>query len=195
MAGDRGEHAALGGAVELGEHEARDLDGLVEGFDLLHGVLADAGIEHQQHFMRAGGVGFLDHAPYFGDFFHQVQLRGQTAGGVGQHHIDVARARGADGIEYDGGRIAGCLGDDADAIALTPGGELLACCGAKGVAGGQQDALALALKVFRQLADGGGFSRAIHAGNHHDERLVRGYIQRLFQRGEQRRQTCGQHFA
>ena len=31
LAGDGGHHAALGGAVELGEHEAGDADGGVEG--------------------------------------------------------------------------------------------------------------------------------------------------------------------
>ena len=36
-------------------HQAGDADGLVEGFHLHQGVLADVRIEHQQHLVRGGG--------------------------------------------------------------------------------------------------------------------------------------------
>ena len=41
--------------------------------------------------MRPGRVGLLDDAADLGDFFHQVQLRRQAAGGVGEHDVDAAR--------------------------------------------------------------------------------------------------------
>jgi hypothetical protein len=115
------------------------------------GVLADVGVEHQQRFVRALGLGLLDHPAHLGDFFHQVQLGRQAAGGVGQHDVDAARLGGGNGIEDHGRRVAGFLRDDRHVVALAPGLQLLAGSGAEGVAGGQQHALALAWKYLASL--------------------------------------------
>ena len=48
--------AAPGGAVKFGDDEAGDPDGLVEGAHLRQRVLADIGVEHQQHLVRPGVV-------------------------------------------------------------------------------------------------------------------------------------------
>src|SRR5256885_1682157 len=81
--------------------------------------------------------------------------RRQAAGGIGQPQLDAPRPGGADGVEYPGGGIAGFLRDDRHRIAFAPGHQLFARRGTKGVAGGEQHALALALKMFREFADGG----------------------------------------
>ena len=48
-----GEHdAALGGAVELGEHDAGDVDRLGELARLGEAVLAGGGVEHEQHLLE-----------------------------------------------------------------------------------------------------------------------------------------------
>ena len=142
--------------------------------------------------MRRRGIDFLHDAAHLGDFFHQVQLCRQTPRGIGQDHVDAACAGGVDGIEHHRGRIAGFLGDDGDAVALAPGGELLAGGGTEGVAGGQQHALALALEMLGQLADRGGFAGPIDAGDHDHERLLVVGFQRLFERREQGSQTLRQ---
>ena len=137
-------------------------------------------------------MGLLDHAAYLGDFFHQMELRRQAARSVGEHHVDLAGTGGVDGVEHHRCRIAGFLGDDDDAISFAPGRQLLAGRGAKGVAGGQQNALALALEVLGQLADGSGFAGAVDARNHDHERLVAAGVQRLFKWREQGLQALGQ---
>ena len=106
LARNRRDDAALGRAVEFGEHQTRHVDRLVEGFDLLQRVLPEIRVEHEQGFVRAGWIGLLDHAPHLGDLFHQVQLRRQTSRRVGQHDVDTARPGCRNGIEDDGGRIA-----------------------------------------------------------------------------------------
>src|SRR5580693_3859640 len=49
---DGDQNAAAGGAVELGHDEAGDADDFAENLDLRQRVLADGGVEHQQHRMR-----------------------------------------------------------------------------------------------------------------------------------------------
>ena len=58
LARDGDHDAALGGAVELGQHDAGDAGGLGELARLLQAVLAGGGVQHQQHFVRRVG----DHA-------------------------------------------------------------------------------------------------------------------------------------
>ena len=122
--------------------------------------------------MRRIGQGFGDHAFDLFDLFHQMRLRGQPPGGVGQHHIDVARLRGMHRIVDHRRRIAALLRDDGDVVALAPGDELFARRRAKGVARRQQYRQALALQIFRQLADGRGLARAIDTHHHDDERFM-----------------------
>ena len=93
--------------------------------------------------------------------------------------------RGLDGVENHRGGIAAFLGDDRHVVALAPDLQLFARRGAEGVAGGQQHRLALRLEMLGQLADGGGLAGAVDAGQHDDEGLVRGDVERLLQRRQQ----------
>ena len=158
----------------------------------MHGVLSDVGVEHQQHFVRPRIVGLLDYPADLGDFFHQVQLRRQASRGIRQDDIDPARTGGIDGIEHHGGRVAGLLGDHGDAVPFAPGGQLLAGRGAEGVAGGEQDALALALEMLGQLADRGGLAGTVDPGDHDHEGLVAAGIHGLLQWCQQCLQSPGQ---
>ena len=115
---------------------------------MVHGILADIGIQHHHDFVRRVGHGFLQHTFHFFDFFHQMGLRGQTTSRIGQHDVDTARLGGFHGIEADGGRVAGRLGDHGNTVALAPFGQLLAGGGTESVAGGQQHAFALGLEIF-----------------------------------------------
>ena len=69
LARDGDHDAALGGAVELGEHDAGDAGGFGEFARLLQAVLAGGGVEHQQHFVRRVG----DHLA--GGAAHLLQLQ------------------------------------------------------------------------------------------------------------------------
>ncbi len=98
-------HAALGGAVELGDHQAGHAQALVEFLGLRHGVLPDGAVEHQQHFMRRAGIQAGEHALDLLELIHEVSLGVQAPGGIGDQHVDVARARRLQPVEDDGGGL------------------------------------------------------------------------------------------
>ncbi|CAM2148209.1 hypothetical protein PT2222_10431 [Paraburkholderia tropica] len=185
LARDRGENAALRGAVELGDDQAGETERVIERLHLRECILARVRVDHEQHFVRRAVEGLADHALDLLELIHQMELRGQAAGRVGHHHVDAARARRVHGVEDHRGRVAAFLLHDRHVVALAPDGELLARGGAERVAGGQQHALVEALQMLGELADAGGLARAVHARDHHDERLRAAQHQRLFERLEQ----------
>ena len=160
--GERGDDAAFGGAVEFGDDETGDAQRFVKRLYLRQRVLAVVGVQHNKHFVRCARQRLVDHAFDLFDLFHQMQLRGQAPGGIGQHDIDAARGRRLYGVVHHRSGVAPGLADDGNVIARAPFGQLLACRGAKGVAGGQQHGFTLRLPIMREFADGGGFARAIH---------------------------------
>ena len=76
---DRDDHAAFAGAVELGDDQAGERDGLVEFARLVQGVHAGGGVEHQQHFVRRAGQLLAHDAVHLLQFLHQVVLGVQAA--------------------------------------------------------------------------------------------------------------------
>ena len=89
---DGEDDAALGRAVELGEHHAGDVDGLGELLGLGQAVLAGGGVEHQQHLGDVARVA-VGHPPHLAQLLHQVGLGVEPAGGVGQHEVVPAGRR------------------------------------------------------------------------------------------------------
>ena len=148
-------------------------------------VLPEIGVEHQQRLVRRGRVGFLDDAADLGDFFHQMQLGRQAAGGVGQHDVDAACARGGDGVEDDRRRVARLLRDHRHLVAFAPRLQLFARRRAESVAGGQQHRQALGVKVLGQLADRRRFAGAVDARDHDDIRALRRDFERFLERLQQ----------
>ena len=127
----------------------------------------------------APGLRLADHAADLLQLLHQVRLRGQAPGGVGDDDVAAARLAGDDGVEGDAGRIAAFLADDLDAAAAAfaaarrivrrarPRPQLLARRGAKGVGRGEQHLLVRIDEVARQLADARRLAGAVDA-DHHD---------------------------
>ena len=141
-----------------------ELPGLGEG------VLTDAGVQGEHDFVGGAGIQLGDDALHFGQFVHEVALGVQAAGGVDDEHIHMAGAGGFQSVVGDGGRVGAVgLGDDGDGVAFAPDLELLDGGGAEGVARGQQDAVAVALKSMGELADGGGLADAVDADHQNDE--------------------------
>ena len=142
--------------------------------ELRQRVLAGAGVEHQQHFVRGIGAGFADHAPDFFQLVHQSFLGVLSPGGVHDEHVAVARDRGIERIVHHGRRIgAGVLGDDGDVEPPGPGLELLDGRGAEGVGRRQCQRQAPVFEVIRQLGNGGGLAHAVDPHDHDDERFLR----------------------
>ncbi len=190
--GDRRQHAALGGAIELGDDQPGEAERLVEGLDLGQRVLAGVAVDHQQHLVRRARLGLLHHPPDLAQLLHQVKLGGQAAGGVDDHHVLAARAAGVDGVEAHGRRIAAFLADDLHGVAVGPDRELLARRGAEGVGCGQQHRGAFVGQVPGQLADGGRLAGPVDARHHDHGGLLGADHQRLFQRLEQLGEHLGE---
>ena len=176
------QHTAFGRAVQFGDDEARQPQGFVEGLDLGEGILPRVAVNHQQHFVRGCGISLLDDAFDLFQLVHQVDLCGQPPGGIHQYHILVTGLACTHRIKTDGGRVTACLADDFHRVAVRPYRELFTRGGTKGVSGGQQNTGPMVCKVRRQLADGCGLARAIHAHHHDDGGFVFANHQRFLQR-------------
>ena len=75
---------------------------------------------------------------------HQVRLRVEAAGGVGDHEVGAAGDGGVEGVEDDrAGSASGRVGDDLAARSLGPDPELVDGRGAERVGGREDDAPAL----------------------------------------------------
>ncbi|KAG0924759.1 hypothetical protein G6F32_013789 [Rhizopus arrhizus] len=138
---DRCQRAALGGAVQLGHHQAGHVHRGIELAQLRQRVLAGGAIDHHQHFVRGGGVDLAEHAADLAQFGRQPGLGVQAAGGVGDQHRGAAVLAGLQRIECHRCGIGVLpLGDHGHAVALAPGLPLGHGGGAEGIAGGQQQA-------------------------------------------------------
>ena len=186
LLGQGEDDTTLGRAVELGQHQPGKLHRLVELFGLVDGVLAGAGIEHQQHFMRRGLVQLAHDPADLLQLLHQVVFGVQAAGGVGDQHVNTTRFGSLHRIEDHRSRVgAGVLGDYRNVVALPPDLQLLHGSRAEGVASSKHDFLAFELQLLRQLANSGGFADAIDAHHQNHEWLFAAVdLQRLLDRLE-----------
>ena len=88
-----GEHdAALGGAVELGEHDAGDVDRLGELAGLREAVLAGGRVEHEQHLLERAGRAVDDAAELLSSSM-RLTLVCSRPGGVDEHEVGAAARR------------------------------------------------------------------------------------------------------
>ena len=117
-----GDHdSALGGSIELGEDDAGDAAGIGELAGLFEAVLAGGGIEHEKDFVGRIGDDLLGRAVHLLEFRHEVLLGLKAAGGIDDDIIGFAGARGVEGVEEHGTRVAALiLADDGRGGALAP---------------------------------------------------------------------------
>src|SRR5216683_756880 len=100
---DSDDDPALGGAVELGQDDPRDVHHLSEHPRLAESVLAGGGVKDQQDLIHGGAL--LDDALDLAEFVHQPGFRVQPPGGVHDDGIHPPRDALADRLEGDTGRI------------------------------------------------------------------------------------------
>jgi hypothetical protein len=85
--------ATAGVAVQLGEDDPVEIEGLVEGLGGGHGVLAGHGVDDQEGVVGIHRLGDLP------DLFHEIGVDGQAAGSVHDEHITAE----APGLVQTGG--------------------------------------------------------------------------------------------
>src|SRR5690625_341776 len=118
---DGKDDAALGGAIELGQGDARYPHRLLEVAGLAESVLACARVEHQQDFVGRFGSQLLHDPDHLLQLLHEVVLVVQPACGIGDEHVEVAGPGRLEGIIDDRGAVgSGVLGDDRHPVALAP---------------------------------------------------------------------------
>ena len=165
FAGDRLDgqcRAPSGVAVQLGEHHAVDVQGVVKGLGRVYRVLADHGVHHQQDL--SGLHRRLD-AP---ELIHQLLVHVEPSGGVQEHQVVAVLLSVGDGRLGDLHRVGLAHLEHGDVQLFAHHLQLLNSGGAVDIAGGQQGALALlALHEARQLGAVGGLARALKAHHHH----------------------------
>ena len=153
-------------AVELGEHDAGDVQILVEGLCRADGVLTGHCVDHEQNFVRVDrGLDGLE-------LVHERLVNVQTACGVEEDHVVAVPHGVSDGCLCDIDRV--CLAHfengnaelSADDLQLLDGG------GAVNVAGREQRIFVLLFEQAREFCAVGRFARALQADQHHDGRRL-----------------------
>ena len=103
--GDGDDHSALGGAVQLGEHDAVEVDRLGEYLRLRHTVLSRRRVEDEIFAeVRVRELAVHD-AAYLFELFHEVLFVVQPSSGVHKDDVRALCLRGGDGVENDGGGV------------------------------------------------------------------------------------------
>src|SRR5690606_24002330 len=101
---------------------------------------------------------------HLAELLHEVGLRVEAPGRVGEHEVDAAGGGPLDGVEDHRARVA-ALGaaDDVGAAALGPGLELLGGRGPERVAGGHHDRATALHLLATHLADRRRLAHAVDA--------------------------------
>ncbi len=169
----RNRDATLGGAIEFSDDQAIKSKSLVELARLLKAVLAGGRIDHQKRGHRHLRA-LAHHVDHFFELAHEVVGCVQAASRVDEHQLGAQLFGTFDGFVAYARRIAAALArDHLDSGALAPYLKLLDRGGPEGVAAAQQDLLACLGVARGQLADRGGFARAVDANEQdHARQLV-----------------------
>ena len=165
--------AALGGPVELGEHDAGDVDDLAEDAGLDQAVLTGGGVEDEQDLGDRGDL--LDDPLDLAELVHEAGLVLQPPGGVDQHRVDPLVDALLDGLEGHAGGVAALrAAHHLDADAVAPRGQLVDGRGTERVGRAQGHREVLGDEDPGDLADGGGLAGAVDADDEDDAGLAVG---------------------
>ena len=158
--------AAAGVAVELGEHDAVQVDLPLEGVGGVDRVLAGHGVDDEQHVVRLDRVADVD------ELGHELLVHVQAAGGVDDGDVAVlaregdAVARDVDRVEVGAGRVARHADAPGQRLQLVDGRRTV------DVGGDEHRLLAVLLEQLGELGAGGRLARALQAGHQDDGRRM-----------------------
>ncbi len=163
--------AAAGVAIHLGEDHAGDAEALVKFAGGADRVLTDHGVSDEEQ------LGRIQFVLQVGEFFHQLVVDVQAAGGVDQDHVAGGQFRFAHGAAHDFERLVGAgAGPDRSAGGFGDLRELLAGRGTVYVGGNDQRTMAMFAQPLAHFSGRGGFARTLQADNHPDRRRLGGIL-------------------
>ena len=177
---DRQRRAAAGVAVELGHHQAVELQRFVERFGAVDGILAGHAVDHQQHLVG------LDALVDSLQLLHQLVVDVQSAGGVENDHRNAFFGGFANGVVANGhgiGRAA--LGVHRQAELFADNVQLIDGRGALQVGGHEHHLAAALLNQPAELAARRGFAGALQAAQHQDAGRAGFEMERVIDRPHQ----------
>jgi len=163
---DAQRRAAAGVPVQLGEHDAVNVDPLTELLGRGHRVLAGHGVDDEEDVVR------LDRAAHARQLVHELVVDVQPARGVDDRHVAVGAreldpvAGDGDGVDVRAGRIHGNPDAFGERRELVDGG------GAIDVGGDEDRALAVLLEVLRELGAGRRLAGTLQTGHEDDRRRM-----------------------
>ena len=117
--------------------------------------------EHEQHLCHVPRIA-VGHTAYLAQLLHEVALRVQPAGRVGQDQVVAAGGGPLHGVEHNGGGIAAlAAAHDVGPRTVGPRAELLGGRGPEGVGRGHDDRAPAVELLAGDLADGRGLAHAV----------------------------------
>ena len=160
--------AAAGVAVELGEHDAVDAEGLVKRGGGVHGILSGHGVHDQQDLVRLHRR--LDAL----ELVHELLVDVQAAGGIEKDDVVAVVLGVFDGLDRDGDGVDLPHLEHGQAELCADDLQLRDGRGTVHVAGGEQRALALLFEQTGELCAVRGLACALQADEHNDRRRLGG---------------------
>ena len=171
-AGDRQRGAASGIAVEFGEHDAGEVDAILERLRRGHGVLTDHRVDDEQHLVR------VDRLPDVGGLLHHFLIDAEAAGRVDDDHVMQLVVREFDGVLRHLHRVTDTVArfrsEHRNARLLTDDLQLGDRVRSLQVGRDQDRGVVLFHQPLRQLAGERRLARTLQAGEHdHGRRVLR----------------------
>lgn len=158
------DNAAFAAAVEFGDNEAGQADGLLEFARLRERVAAGCRIDHQERFVRRSRI-LLGQRPFhFLQLGHKIRFGMLTAGRVANQEIGFSFRRRLIGLVAERGRIGMVLGSDHfQAKTFRPNSKLFDRSGAECIGSSENDSMSMLLKIVRQFRGRCCFAGPVHA--------------------------------
>ena len=165
--------AASGVAVELGEHDAGDVEVFVEGLGGADGVLAGHGVDDEQDLVGLDGL--FDGL----ELVHEGLIDMQAAGRIEEDHVVAVPDGVGNGGLGDIDRVRLPHLEDRDSQLFADDLQLLDRGRAVDIAGGEQRIFGLFFEKPGELGAVGGLARALQADEHDDGGRLRGDLKLL----------------
>ncbi len=165
--------ASAGIAIQLGEHDAREVGVLQESLGDVDRVLARHGIHYQEHLV---GIHCL---AQLGQLGHQLSVDLVTAGGVDDHCIPAGPVGLLDRRLDQPRRLGAAIDEDRNLETVTEGLELVDGRRTLQVGRYQERPPTFLLEVARHLGSRGGLSRSLQTDHEDYQRALAGGPQPL----------------